>query len=400
MRRLTGPILAAALAAAGALVPAWPVPAAAAEGTTPHSYVNYAFPSPTEQLDNVTYGITVQADPGHANVYWSNQFEFTTHGAYAGLQSHRDGLGMFLFSVWDTTAARPGSPGTYCQAFGGEGIGQSCRLDKQFTVGHHYQFTIAPGDDGWFTATVTDATSNESFELGSIEVGSGAKIKAAGMVNWVEYFDWSNDAATCADSAYSKARFDLPSGNNGTVTASITDTSMKNCTDQTKITTERGFSEHELATGNSASGTITGANGLCVQVASGAPSGTAELGGGCPYWVLAKDGTVHTSFTCLDVTADGAALVAACNGAKSQRWTLSDRALVNAESGNCLDAQGGGTVIGTKLITWTCTGNDNQKWTTPARTTNGSFAAEVDPGGEADPVTPQEPQRPAGRSGG
>ena len=35
---------------------------------------------------------------------------------------------LFLFSVWDVTEARVGSAGSWCERFGGEGEGMSCRI--------------------------------------------------------------------------------------------------------------------------------------------------------------------------------------------------------------------------------------------------------------------------------
>jgi hypothetical protein len=49
--------------------------------------------------------MTIQQAPGRANVYWSNQFQFTGGdvGGYTGMQTHRDGGGMFLYSLWNST---------------------------------------------------------------------------------------------------------------------------------------------------------------------------------------------------------------------------------------------------------------------------------------------------------
>lgn len=42
----------------------------------------------------------MKTDPGNANVFWSNQFGFTNDSTgYFGMQTHRDGGGMFLVSI-------------------------------------------------------------------------------------------------------------------------------------------------------------------------------------------------------------------------------------------------------------------------------------------------------------
>jgi glucosylceramidase len=38
---------------------------------------------------------------------------------------------------------------------------------------------------------------------------------------------------------------------------------------------------------------------------------------------------------------------------------------VNVSANKCMDATGQSSASGTRAQTWTCTGNPNQKWTTP-----------------------------------
>jgi hypothetical protein len=47
-----------------------------------------------------------------------------------------------------------------------------------------------------------------------------------------------------------------------------------------------------------------------------------------------------------------------------QKWNLnSDGTITNVSAGLCLDAYGAATAGGTKLVLWSCNGQDNQKWT-------------------------------------
>jgi hypothetical protein len=73
---------------------------------------------------------------------------------------------------------------------------------------------------------------------------------------------------------------------------------------------------------------------------------------------------------CLDVngagTANGTTVdLYTCNGTGAQTWVpQSDGALLNPNSGKCLDDTGyGGS--GTQAQIWSCTGNSNQKWSLP-----------------------------------
>lgn len=100
-------------------------------GDTPGTYTNYTFDPAVTALDSVDFGIKVISDPGYrANVFWSNQFSLvgTSSGGYTGMQSNGGSDRMFLFSVWDATEAKAGTPGSACVDFGGEGIGKSCRM--------------------------------------------------------------------------------------------------------------------------------------------------------------------------------------------------------------------------------------------------------------------------------
>ncbi|MFB8038923.1 ricin-type beta-trefoil lectin domain protein [Streptomyces sp. NPDC056004] len=346
----------------------------AAAGQTPGSYSNYTFPAGTTALDEVTFGTTVQSDPGRANVFWSHQFGFTNGvGGYIGMQRNRSGGGLFLFSLWDSTGGRAGSAGTYCQTFTEGGSGYTCRLGERFTAGHHYRFRIAPDTtSGWYRATITDATAGTSFVLGSLQTGTGAKVATGGMVDWVEYFDWNNNAATCADSPYSKALFDLPGGTTagGTVTAAPGGTSVSStCSSGAAVRGQSGGSVHEDGIGNSSSGSLTGVGGACVDIPGGTTGTQLNLwscnGGNNQNWVRAADGTLRAQFHCMAVSGT-TVRTAACDGSAAQQWRTDGAALVNPATGKCLDAYGGGSANGTPLGTYTCTGGANQRWTLPA----------------------------------
>ncbi|WP_250301667.1 RICIN domain-containing protein [Streptomyces sp. A 4/2] len=350
---------------------------AQAGGSTPGTYTNYGFPSGTTSLTDVTFATTVQSDPGRGNVFWSHQFGFTNGvGGYIGQQRWRTGNGMFLFSLWGSTAAKAGSAGTYCQTFDESGTGYTCRSEQKFTAGHRYAYHIEPAaTDGWYQATISDTTAGTSFILGSLQIGSGAQVAAGGMTDWVEYFDWNNNAATCQDEPFSQARFDLPTGTStsgGGVTASVSGTSKSGtCDPYAAVTTPSGGSVHQDGIGNSSSGSITGTGGKCVDITGGNSADGTPLelwtcsGGDMQNWVLAGDGTVHAFFKCMAVSGTDVQLKS-CDGSTAQQWKRTGNTLVNTGSGKCLDASGGGSADGTELIVYTCQGSANQQWNTPA----------------------------------
>jgi hypothetical protein len=66
------------------------------------------------------------------------------------------------------------------------------------------------------------------------------------------------------------------------------------------------------------------------------------------------------------MTSDSTLELWTCNGGANQKWTRqSNGSLVNPASGTCLDAYGGSSADGTRLIIYTCTGGANQQWTAP-----------------------------------
>ncbi|MFJ3089426.1 ricin-type beta-trefoil lectin domain protein [Streptomyces sp. NPDC086838] len=387
LRHLFSTLTASAAAAALALLGTAPPTQAAETGTTPGTYTDYSF-SGAPVLTDVTWSTTVQHDPGYrANVFWSHQFGFDKgNGAYLGMQSNGGSKRTLLFSVWDVSEAKAGSTGSWCQSFGGEGEGMSCRMNLDWTAGHRYTFTVAAEGDGWFGATVADTATGASYKLGTIKTPASA-ISPSGMVDWTEYFEWNDPRATCYDQPFSDARFGVPTGNGGTVTASVSSTSNSGnaCASMTRTDVSAGATVQNLAVGNSVRGAVTGQDGKCLDALGGVADGVAAdlyrcSGGANQAWVRAADGSLRLpSDYCLtaDGTGNGAAVrVRDCAGTgtggavtdAARQWTYSTSAhtLVNKASGRCLDVPGGDTTDGTALVVWDCAGGANQQWNVPA----------------------------------
>ena len=123
-------------------------------------------------------------------------------------------------------------------------------------------------------------------------------------------------------------------------------------------------------------GQITGYQGLCLDDRS---ASTAQFnpiqvytcnGTGAQQWTVASNGTLQVLGMCLDVagagTADGTKVdLYSCNGTGAQVWQpQSNGALLNPNSGKCLDDTGWGG-SGTQVEIWDCAGSANQSWTLP-----------------------------------
>jgi chitinase len=128
--------------------------------------------------------------------------------------------------------------------------------------------------------------------------------------------------------------------------------------------------------GTTATGQILGYEGLCLDDRSASTANYNPIqvytcnGTGAQQWTAESNNTLQVLGKCLDAyaagTTDGTTVdLYDCNGTGAQQWIpQSDGALLNPESGKCLDDTGyGGS--GTQVQIWDCTGNSNQKWTLP-----------------------------------
>jgi beta-glucosidase len=122
---------------------------------------------------------------------------------------------------------------------------------------------------------------------------------------------------------------------------------------------------------------LVGYEGLCLDIESdnNTPGTAVDVytcnGTDGQQWTEEPNDTIHADGDCLDVegagTANGTLVdLYTCNGTVAQVWEpQSDGALLNPNSGKCLDDTGyGGS--GTQVQIWSCTGNDNQSWVSPA----------------------------------
>ncbi|NUP52132.1 MAG: DUF3472 domain-containing protein [Catenulispora sp.] len=326
--------------------PKWPTfpgptgAAAAAAAGTPGSYVDFHFGAPS--LKRIDFSLQVTDGPGAGNVYWSNQFRFTNGtGAYAGMQTFRGApdAGQFLFSVWNAVDARPGSPGTACQTFSGEGTGQSCRLKTRPVAGHVYDFRLTSDGGGWFSVQVLDTTAHTSVTLGSIRTAEPGDL-GPDPQTWVEYFDWNDPAATCASQPYSAATVVAPVGD-GKKAAVSGHHAGKTCSGWTRITVSGDHAVEQNGLGNSLSapikkaGRCLTANGALVVLTDCATLDTQ-------VWTAGSDGSLRPASTPNRCLTSGDFL-APCTGSPAQRWHYDAASgVVVSGTGSALAGQAGG----------------------------------------------------------
>ncbi|WP_436494325.1 ThuA domain-containing protein [Actinokineospora sp. HUAS TT18] len=124
-------------------------------------------------------------------------------------------------------------------------------------------------------------------------------------------------------------------------------------------------------------GPIVGGSGKCADPSGGGSADGTQLvlwtcnGAASQRWTV-SGGTLRSLGKCMDVaggaTANGTKVqLWTCNGTGAQVWAAqSNGTLRNPQSGRCLDASGAGTADGTRLIIWDCHSGTNQRWTLPA----------------------------------
>ena len=130
------------------------------------------------------------------------------------------------------------------------------------------------------------------------------------------------------------------------------------------------------SSGNGGTGQVAGYQGLCLDVraansADGTPVQVYTCNGtNAQQWTVASNSTLQALGKCLDVSGGGTAngtkvQLYTCNGTGAQVWQpQSNGALLNPQSGKCLDDTGfGGS--GTQVQIWSCTAGANQAWTLP-----------------------------------
>lgn len=161
---------------------------------------------------NHDYRLAIAEEAPDSPYFYSSQFGFENGGVgYIGLQSGTADGKLLIFSIWDSTSATAG-PGAWCQAFGGEGVGMSCRKKYDWVEGGTYRLRVwRTGVDEW-SAFILDETTNVSDFLGTIR----APAKSGDLsysVHWIEWFGGA--VGHCADMPYTMAYFHPTVANDG-----------------------------------------------------------------------------------------------------------------------------------------------------------------------------------------
>lgn len=164
-------------------------------GVTPGGIADMHAYYPGGPVDHFEYPMTiVEAPVPDSSWFWALQFFFenTTQGGYTGLQGNGIIEGqtvgkMAIFSIWDSTESMPG-PGATCEMFGGEGVGQSCRLPFEWRENVTYRLELEQTSPSWWTLTLHDPSDGSGHEIGTIRTPDGWGLVDPFAAAFAEYY--------------------------------------------------------------------------------------------------------------------------------------------------------------------------------------------------------------------
>jgi hypothetical protein len=181
-------------------------------------YTNWSWPQSGHYSD-ISERLTIEhRTTPDAHLFFAHQFASQFgDGGYVGLQegSFPASTKIALFSIFSATAAK----GANCGPFSNEGSGYSCRVDPyNWSADRTYELDVrqsATSTAGtWYKASVLDTVSGIRKTIGQIRVPNGWG-GLQGLVSWTE--DFGGPVAQCSDLPQSRALWQYPTAQAGTV---------------------------------------------------------------------------------------------------------------------------------------------------------------------------------------
>ena len=180
-------------------------------------------------LDQITFGITIDAAAPVDEFYFSNQFGFTGGGGigYTGIQPTKNTQGgkrrfRVIFSSFraDTSTNYENCKGG---ADGGKN-GATCRLDIPGELGDTFLLNVKK-EGRVLTGTVLNQNTGREDVIGQWEVGASAGNLAGSQLSFIENYKMNNPKykMACNHKAwpYYEVKFLPPAGNDGEAQGSI-----------------------------------------------------------------------------------------------------------------------------------------------------------------------------------
>ena len=252
------------------------------------------------------------------------------------------------------------------------------------------------GNNSEFVTGMVKSNNQSTFEV------EGGNSQSGGLTTWYNgslppngYTPMSLEGAIVLGTGGDNSNSDMGTFFEGVMTAGVP-SDAADAAVQANIVAQN-YSGNSGGHPQSSGGTITLPGGQCVDVL-GDDSGrdltqvnlwSCQANAIDQHWTHNSDGSLETLGRCLDIDGDGTAVGTKvelwdCNGVGGQKWIQqSNGSLLNPQSGLCLDDPSGNTSNGTQLQIYTCNNTPAQQFSVNGGgTVNGPGSQCVDVAGD------------------
>ncbi|EMM0378494.1 hypothetical protein RI820_000858 [Pluralibacter gergoviae] len=183
----------------------------------------------SEELNQITFGVTINAAAARDQFYFANQFSFTNGGdiGYTGIQptvNTQTGERQFrvLFSSFRSDSF-PQYP-TCSGGADGAKAGTTCRILVPGSLGDTFRFEVTKVGER-VSGVVENLTTGRKDIIGVWTVGTSAGSLAHSQIAWIENYKMNNAnyKLTCDSTGwpYYEVKFLPPTGNDGKIQGTI-----------------------------------------------------------------------------------------------------------------------------------------------------------------------------------
>ncbi|MEY9932975.1 hypothetical protein ABH926_007628 [Catenulispora sp. GP43] len=229
------------------------------------------------------------------------------------------------------------------------------------------------GNNSQFVTAMLKSNNQTTFEI------EGGNSQSGGLTTWYNgslppngYTPMSLEGAIVLGTGGDNSNGSIGTFFEGVMTAGVPSDSADAAV-QANIVAQ-GYSGNSGGSPQASGGTITLPGGQCVDVLGDDSGGdlthvnlwSCQSGAIDQHWTHNSDGSLETLGRCLDIDGDGTAVGTKvelwdCNGVGGQKWIQQGNgSLLNPQSGLCLDDPSGNTANGTQLQIYTCNGTTAQ----------------------------------------
>ncbi len=241
-----------------------------------------------------------------------------------------------------------------------------------------YNFLSGAPDGGWQTGghwgPIADQTWSATAYLRMLYTGLFGLTPTTSGITWAPTLPWGWGDVTLSGLHYRSADLTVSLHGAGNVITAFKVDGVATAA-HTISNTLSGSHTIDITLANHQPGTISGYAGLCLDVRNAGTANTTPVqtwscnGSGAQQWTTGQaDRSLRVLGKCLDVnggsTANGSPVsLYDCNSTGAQAWVPQPSgALLNPQSGRCLEKPGTSPDWGTQLVIRDCTRAPNQQW--------------------------------------